>query len=45
MPKTSSYSDARRQQHGALKVIPDNPAPSVAQALKNSQSVADKAKQ
>jgi hypothetical protein len=44
MPEKSPYTDARRKQHGAAKVIPDDPAPSVAQALKNSQAQVDKAK-
>jgi hypothetical protein len=44
MPKKGPYSDARRGQHGAAKVIPNNPAPSVAQALKNSAKAVEQAK-
>jgi hypothetical protein len=43
--KKNPYSSSAPEQHGAAKVIPNDPAPTVAQALKNSQAQVDKAKQ
>jgi hypothetical protein len=44
MPKKESpYSDAHREQH-PMTIVPNDPAPTVAQALKNSQAQIDKAK-
>jgi hypothetical protein len=44
MAEKNPHGTSAREQHGAAKVIPNNPAPSVAQALKNSTKAVEQAK-